>query len=77
MAGVELIPAAVEVLGDQAELDDQDARQVERSLLSALFSPEPQQGLLVLAHDDSGIGAAYEVHTFWFMRGFGHLGTLT
>jgi hypothetical protein len=29
--------------------------------LAALFSPEPQQGLLVLAHDDPGIGAADEV----------------
>ena len=60
-AGIELVPAAVEVLGDQAELDDQDARQVERSLLPALLPPEPQQGLLVLAHDDPGVGAADEV----------------
>jgi hypothetical protein len=54
MAGVEIVPAAVEVLGDRAELDDQDARQVGRSLLAPFLAPEPQQGLLVLAHDDSG-----------------------
>jgi hypothetical protein len=49
MAGVEFVPAAVEVLGDQAELDDQDARQVGRSLLALFFVPEPQKGFLVLA----------------------------
>ncbi|OIQ72940.1 hypothetical protein GALL_454300 [mine drainage metagenome] len=41
VARVELIPAAVEVLGDEAKLDDQDARKVERSLLAALFPPKP------------------------------------
>src|SRR5450759_5825047 len=35
MARVELIPAAVEVLGDQPELDDQHAREVEGGRLTA------------------------------------------
>ena len=45
----------------QAELDDQDGRQVRGSRLAPLLLPEPQQGLLVLAHDDPGVGAADEV----------------
>ena len=60
VAGVELIPAAVEVLGGQPQLNDQDASQVERRLLAALFPPEPQKSLFVLAHDDPGVGAADE-----------------
>ena len=73
VAGVEFIPAAVEVLGDQAELDDQDARKVRRSLLAAFFAPEAQQGFLVLAHDDPGVGAADEVLSVWLLGRFGHL----
>jgi hypothetical protein len=61
LAGVEFIPAAVEVLGDQAELDDQDARQVGRCDLTPLFAPEAMEGFLILAHDDPGIRAADEV----------------
>ena len=47
-----------ERLGYETELDDQNIRKVERRLLAALFPPESQQGLLVLAHDHPGIGAA-------------------
>jgi hypothetical protein len=41
VARVLFIPAAVEVLGDQAELDDQNARQVKSSRLTSLFAPVP------------------------------------
>ena len=67
VAGVLLIPAAVEVFGDQAELDDQDVREIEAGDFTALFLPQAQQCLFVLAHDDAGIGAADEVHTVWLM----------
>ena len=40
VAGVEFVPAAVEVFGDQAELDDQDARQVEIGDLTPFFAPQ-------------------------------------
>jgi hypothetical protein len=65
VAGVKLIPTAVEVLGGEAELDGQDAREVGGRLLAAFFAPEPQEGLLVLAHDDPGIGAANEVSSIF------------
>ena len=55
-----LVPAPVEVLGDDAELDDEVAGQVLRLDLAALFPPEPEQGGLVVAHDDPGVGAADE-----------------
>ena len=39
VAGVEFVPAPVEVLGDQT--NHQDARQIKRNFLAALFPPEP------------------------------------
>ena len=48
------IPATVEVFSDQAELNDQDARQVQSRRLA------PKR-LFVLAHDGAGIRAADEV----------------
>ena len=57
------IPAPVQVLGRQAELDDEVAREVLRLDLAALLAPEPEEGGLVVAHDDPGIGAADEVAT--------------
>ena len=60
VAGVALIPAPVEVLGDRAELDDQVVGEVLRLDLAALLAPQPDQGGLVVAHDDPGIRAADE-----------------
>jgi hypothetical protein len=37
------------------------ARQVLRPDLAPLLLPQPEQGLLVLAHYDPGVGAADEV----------------
>jgi hypothetical protein len=64
---VQLVPAAVEVLGDQPELDDQDARKIGRGGLTPLFAPEPRQRLLIIAHDDPRVGAANEVHAVRLM----------
>ncbi len=61
LAGIGLVPAPVEVLGGQAELDDEVAGEVLRLDLAALFPPQPQQGGLVIAHDDPGVRAADEV----------------
>ena len=48
----------VEVLGHGAELDDQVGREVLGLDLAALFPPQPEQGGLVVAHDDPGVRAA-------------------
>jgi hypothetical protein len=37
MAGLQLVPSAVEVFGDQAELDDQDTGEIEGRPLATLF----------------------------------------
>jgi hypothetical protein len=58
---VEFIPATVEFFGDQAELDDQYARQIESGRLTSLFLPKAQKRLLVLAHDHPGIRATDEL----------------
>ena len=50
-----LVPASVKPLSGEAELDNEIAGQVLRLNFAALFSPQPQQGGLVIAHDDSGI----------------------
>jgi len=42
-------------------LDDQVARKIFRPDLAPLFLPEADQGLVVLAHNDAGVGAADEV----------------
>jgi hypothetical protein len=55
-----LIPAPVKVLGHHPELDHKIAGQVLRLNLAALFPPEPKQRLLVITHDDSGVGSADE-----------------
>ena len=60
LAGIAFVPAAIEVLGGEPELDDEVAREVLRLDLAPFFPPEPQQGGLVLAHDDPGVRAADE-----------------
>ena len=61
MAGVALVPAPVQILCDHPKLDDELAGQVGTDSLAPLFFPELQQGFLVFAHDDAGIGAADKV----------------
>ena len=61
LAGIGLIPAPVQVLGRQTELDDEVARKVLRLNFAPLFSPQPDQGCLVVAHDDPGVRAADEI----------------
>jgi hypothetical protein len=39
-SGIALVPLAVEVLGHQAELDDEVSREVFRPDLTTLFLPE-------------------------------------
>ena len=60
LAGIALVPVPIEVLGHGPELDDQVAREVLRLDLAALLAPEPEQGGLVIAHDDPGVRAADE-----------------
>jgi hypothetical protein len=61
LTGIELIPAPVQVLRREPELDDEVTREVLRLDLAALLPPEPDQRRLVLAHDDPSVGAADEV----------------
>jgi hypothetical protein len=58
VAGVALIPAPVEVLGDGSKLHNQIVGEVFRFNLAALFPPQPNQGGLVIAHNHPGIGSA-------------------
>ncbi len=54
-AGIGLVPAPVQVLRDEAELDQEVAGKVLRFDLAPLFLPEPDQGDLVVPQDDPGI----------------------
>jgi hypothetical protein len=49
MAGVALEPVPIELLGDEAQLDDQLAREVRRLDFAALFPPKAEQGGFVAA----------------------------
>ena len=60
VAGVALIPAPVEVLGDRAQLDDQIVGEILRLDLAALLPPQPNEHRLVAAHDHPGVRAADE-----------------
>ena len=62
LPGIGLVPAAVKLLGGQAELDDEVAGEVLRLDLAPLFPPKAKQGRLVIAHDDPGVGAADEMN---------------
>jgi hypothetical protein len=61
VAGVEFVPAAVEVLGDETKLDNQDGREVEGGRFTALFAPQVMECLFVLSHYSPRIGPADEV----------------
>ena len=64
LPGIGLVPAPVKLLGDHPELDDEVAGEVLRLDLAAFFPPQPQQGGLVVAHDDPGVRAADETPSF-------------
>ena len=61
LTGIGLVPAPVKVFGDDPELDDEVAGQVLRLDLAAFFPPQPQQGGLIVAHNDPRVRAADEV----------------
>ena len=47
LAGIGLIPAPIEVLGRDAELDDEIAREVFWLDLAPLLVPKPKEGRLI------------------------------
>src|SRR5271169_5758385 len=57
LPGIGLIPASIELLRRKPKLDDQIPRQVLRLDLAPLLPPQPDQGLLVGAHDDPSVRA--------------------
>ena len=61
LPGIGFVPAPVQLLGYDPELDDEVAREVLRFSLAALLSPKPQQRSLIASHDDPGVGTADEV----------------
>jgi len=60
LAAIAFEPVAVEGFGDHPELDDEVAGEVLRLGFAALFPPEAEEGGLVIAHDNAGVGAADE-----------------
>jgi hypothetical protein len=61
LAGIGLVPAPVQVLSGKTQLDDEIAGQVLRFDLCALLPPQAEEGGLIIAHDDPGIGATDEI----------------
>ena len=61
LPGTGLVPAPVQLLGDEPKLDEEVARQILGLDLATFLSPQPQKRGFVLAHDDPGIRTADEV----------------
>ena len=60
VAGVALVPASVEILGNGTELHDQVVREVFRFDLAALLPPQPNEIGFVIAQNHASIGSANE-----------------
>src|SRR5438105_1069595 len=65
LAGIALVPMAVEVLRYGPELDNKVGGKVLRLDFASFFPPEPHEGHLIVAHDYPGVGAANEIATIW------------
>jgi|GraSoiStandDraft_45_1057281.scaffolds.fasta_scaffold27806_2 hypothetical protein len=61
LTGTGLVPAPIQFLGGNAELDDEIAGQVLGLDLSTLLPPQLDQPLFVIAHDGPGVGAAVAI----------------
>jgi hypothetical protein len=55
-----LVPVAIKFFGGASELHNQIAGQVLRIDFAAFFPPQTLEGGLIIAHDDSGVRAAYK-----------------
>jgi hypothetical protein len=60
LTGIGLEPASVQLLGNGAKLDNEVAGEVLWLSLAAFLAPEPLQSIIVVSHNDSGVGAAKE-----------------
>jgi len=58
MTGIGLIPAPVQLLRRQPQLDNEVAGQVLRLDLAPLLPPQSEQRRLVTTHNNTGIGTA-------------------
>jgi hypothetical protein len=61
LSAIGFIPAAIEVLGGEPELNEEVARKVLRLDFAPLFSPELEKCGLVSAQDDPRVRAANEI----------------
>src|SRR5437773_2283098 len=59
-AGISLVPGAIQFFGGSPELHDEVAGQIRWLGLTPFLPPQADQGGFIAAHDDPGIGSAYE-----------------
>ena len=60
LTGIGLVPAPIQLLGNGPKLDDEVAGEILWLGLTALFTPLPQQGAFVVAHNDPGVRSTNE-----------------
>jgi hypothetical protein len=58
LAGIGLIPAPVQILGGDPELDHEIGREVLRLDFTPLLPPQAEKGSFIIAHNDAGVRAA-------------------
>jgi hypothetical protein len=61
LTGIRLVSSPIEVLGGQAQLDDEGARKIFWFDLRPFLAPKPQQSRFVSAHGDPGGRPAYKL----------------
>jgi hypothetical protein len=61
LPSIGLIPAAIELLGRESQLDYEIAGQVLRLDLTPLLTPKLNKGRFIVAHDDPGVRATDEI----------------
>src|SRR5579863_6219727 len=72
LAGVALVPSPVQVFGDAPELNDKVVGEILRLNLPSFLAPQPNQGGLVITHDQSGVRPAYETNSIILQRVANH-----
>src|SRR6516164_5940748 len=61
LPGIGLVQPSVQIFGGNAKLDNEIVRKVFWLCFTTFFAPQPEQGGLIVPHDDPSVRAADEI----------------